>query len=98
MDGCGPMTRRQFLGGSTSLGAVALASLAGRTAFGRDGGRPGVPHFPPKARRVIYLCQSGAPSQMDLFDYKPKLTRFRGKDLPDSVRRGQRLPSTRFAS
>jgi hypothetical protein len=50
-----------------------------------------LPHFAPKAKRVIYLFQSGAPSQMDLFDYKPRLTDMRGVDLPDSVRRGQRL-------
>ena len=90
MDGC-PVSRRQFLTGSTSLGVIALASLLERGAWAKDGGRPGVPHFRPKARRVIYLCQSGAPSQMDLFDHKPRLTRFRGKDLPDSVRMGQRL-------
>jgi len=49
------------------------------------------PHFPPKAKRVIYLFQSGGPSQMELFDYKPRLTEFQGQDLPDSVRKGQRL-------
>ena len=52
---------------------------------------PGLPHFKPRAKRVIYLFQHGAPSQMDLFDYKPGLARFRGNDLPDSVRMGQRL-------
>jgi hypothetical protein len=50
-----------------------------------------LPHFRPRARRVIYLFQSGAPSQMDLFDYKPYLEKVRAKELPDSVRRGQRL-------
>jgi hypothetical protein len=54
-------------------------------------GRPGLPHFPAKAKRVIYLFQSGAPSQMELFDYKPKLADFRGQDLPASIRNGQRL-------
>ena len=56
-----------------------------------SGGLADVPHFAPKAKRVVYLFQSGAPSQIDLFDYKPELERLRGQDLPDSVRRGQRL-------
>jgi hypothetical protein len=55
------------------------------------GGLSGFPNFPAKAKRVIYLFQSGAPSQMDLFDYKPKLTDLRGTELPDSIRKGQRL-------
>ncbi|OIQ38030.1 MAG: sulfatase [Bacteroidetes bacterium MedPE-SWsnd-G1] len=50
-----------------------------------------LPHFAPKAKRVIYLFQSGGPSQLDLFDYKPMLNKMRGQDLPDSVRKGQRL-------
>src|SRR6202035_1787254 len=54
-------------------------------------GLPDLPHFPPKAKRVIYLFQSGAPSQMELFDYKPKLSDYRGAELPDSIRMGQRL-------
>ncbi len=52
---------------------------------------PGLPHFAPKAKRVIYLFQSGAPSQLDLFDYKPQLAKTHGTDLPDSIRNGQRL-------
>src|SRR5262249_43696619 len=63
----------------------------GLNAAPETGGLPGLPHFKPKARRVIYLFQSGAPSQMDLFDHKPKLKDLRGKELPDSIRRGQRL-------
>jgi len=54
-------------------------------------GLPGLPHFPAKVKRVIYLFQSGAPSQMDLFDYKPTLNKLRGQDLPASIRNGQRL-------
>jgi len=78
--------RRGFLLGSgLSLGALALE------AFAQQEGRSRAPHFAPKARRVIYLCQSGAPSQMDLFDHKPQLEKFRAQDLPDSVRQGQRL-------
>lgn len=52
---------------------------------------PGLPHFPPKAKRVIYLFQSGGPSQIELFDHKPRLKDFAGQDLPESIRNGQRL-------
>ncbi|MCA9001227.1 MAG: DUF1501 domain-containing protein, partial [Planctomycetes bacterium] len=52
---------------------------------------PGRTHFPAKAKRVIYLFQSGAPSQIDLFDHKPGLAKLRAQDLPDSIRKGQRL-------
>ena len=51
----------------------------------------GLPHFAPKAKRVIYLFQNGAPSQLDLFDYKPMLNKMHGEDLPESIRGGQRL-------
>ncbi|HCO82386.1 MAG TPA: sulfatase, partial [Arenibacter sp.] len=51
----------------------------------------GIPHFAPKAKRVIYLFQSGAPSQLESFDYKPTLTKRMGEDLPESIRNGQRL-------
>lgn len=93
------LTRRQFFGrASTGIGTAALASLLSPEIFaalgqsGESKGRlPGLPHFAPKAKRVIYLCQSGAPSQMDLFDYKPSLTGASGQELPDSVRGGQRL-------
>ncbi len=90
-----PMTRRYFLGQCTgiSLGALALDSLA--TAQERDtiGGLVGLPHFAPKAKRVIFLTQSGGPSQIELFDDKPGLARWAGQELPDSVRMGQRLTS-----
>ncbi|HWD97834.1 MAG TPA: DUF1501 domain-containing protein [Bryobacteraceae bacterium] len=91
------MTRRHFFGtGSRGLGIAALAQLLGadlaRAAENpAHGGLPGLPHFPPRAKRVIYLFQSGGPSQMELFDYKPRLKEFAGTDLPDSVRQGQRL-------
>src|SRR5215210_2717371 len=88
-------TRRHFLSlNTTCLGAAALGSLLdplSANAAGRVGGQPGVPHFPAKAKRVIYLFQSGGPSQMELFDYKPRLNEFQGTDLPESVRKGQRL-------
>ena len=58
---------------------------------GRFGGLAGVPHFPPKAKRVIYLLQNGAPSHLDLFDYKPGLKERMGQELPPSVQGGQRL-------
>ncbi len=92
-------TRRHFFGrASAGIGAAALSSLLNNsdTAAAADstGAARGLPDFPnatPKAKRVIYLFQSGAPSQMDLFDYKPTLNDLRGSDLPDSIRRGQRL-------
>src|ERR1043166_952813 len=91
-------TRRQFLTGvSGTLGFAALSSLLndghGQTpATARnDGALAGLPHFTPKARRVIYLMQTGAPTHVDLFDYKPNIYRYRGTQLPDSVRMGQRL-------
>lgn len=83
-------TRRHFFGRSAyGLGAIALSKLLGDEL--PRGGLSGLPHFAPKAKRVIYLFQSGAPSQIELFDYKPKLQQLRGTDLPDSVRQGQRL-------
>jgi hypothetical protein len=92
------MTRRHFFGRqATGIGMAALAGLLGRQLRADTpqhkvfGGLPGLPHFAPKARRVIYLFQSGGPSQMELFDYKPRLVDFQGQDLPDSVRKGQRL-------
>jgi hypothetical protein len=91
-------TRRHFFSATArGLGAVALGSLlpwpeaiAAAVAEKKDG-LPGLPHFAPKAKRVIYLFQSGAPSQMDLFDYKPLLNKLNGQQLPDHVRGGQRL-------
>src|SRR5215467_12642378 len=85
------ITRRHFFSrSSTGIGIAALASLLSEDAKAAAG-LPGLPHFAPKAKRVIYLFQHGAPSQLDLFDYKPNLARVRGEDLPDSVRMGQRL-------
>ena len=91
-------TRRRFLGqAGLGIGAAALGELlqndlfAEGAATSETGGLPGLPHFAPKAKRVIYLFQSGAPSQLDLFDYKPQLAKTHGTDLPDSIRNGQRL-------
>lgn len=85
------LTRRHFFSrSSTGLGVAAIASLLGRD-LKAAGGLSGLPHFPPAAKRVIYLFQHGGPSQLDLFDYKPTLEKQRGSELPDSVRKGQRL-------
>lgn len=82
------LTRRHFFQrGAAGIGIPALASLLQADT----GGLPGLPHFPPKAKRVIYLHQSGAPSQLDLFDYKPALNKLHGTELPGSVRMGQRI-------
>src|SRR6185437_10543286 len=88
--------RRAFLGQmSTGVGAAALGSLLGRSAVAAEtkahSALPEFPSFPPKAKRIIYLFQSGAPSQMDLFDPKPELKARHGEDLPESIRKGQRL-------
>ena len=90
--------RRQFLRQTGSgLGSVALAallresSLSESTAAENSAAQHLGTHFEPKAKRVIYLFQSGAPSQMDLFDHKPQLDGLRATELPESIRRGQRL-------
>ncbi len=89
------INRRSFLSGSCSLlGMTALNSLITSPSLQAApiaSTLPGFPHLPIKAKRVIYLFQSGAPSQMDLFDYKPEMAKHFGKDLPDSIRQGQRL-------
>lgn len=87
------LNRRVFLRNSSALSAAALASLGvvNQTARAESVGLPGLPHFAPKAKRIIYLFQSGAPSQMDLFDPKPQMEAEQGKDLPQSIRQGQRL-------
>ena len=84
------LNRRIFLrNGGLALGATALSGLLPQAANGAVGST--FPNFPAKAKRVIYLFQSGAPSQMDLFDPKPGMKKVRGQDLPDSIRKGQRL-------
>jgi hypothetical protein len=83
-------TRRQFFArGARGLGFAALASLL--RADEKSGGLPSLPHFAPKATRAIYLHMVGAPSQIDLYDYKPGMKDWYDKDLPDSIRQGQRL-------
>jgi hypothetical protein len=88
------LTRRQFFGKSAvGIGTAALASLLVRDGFaaGRGGGLPGLPHFAPKAKRVIYLFQNGAPTHVDLFDYKPKLRELHGQPVPPSYVAGRRF-------
>jgi len=87
------ITRRHFFAKTAGgLGAIALSSLLPRAAAGSTlGGLAGFPNFAPKAKRVIYLFQAGAPSQIELFDHKPLLNKLQGEQLPESVRDGQRL-------
>lgn len=94
------LNRRSFLlKASLGLGSVALGSLlAGQDvlshkakAIAGAGGITGMPDIPARTKRVVYLFQSGGPSQFETFDYKPLLEKMHGQDLPDSVRKGQRL-------
>src|SRR5678815_5301402 len=95
------LTRRQFFFFfALGLGAAALASMLERdlvaavpSAVGSAGSHalPGMPHFAPKAKRVIYMLQNGAPPHVDMFDYKPGLERLRGQEIPESVHKNQRL-------
>jgi hypothetical protein len=103
------LTRRQLFGLSArGIGIGALASLLGTDVLtaqdaanagppARDpktGGLAGLPHHAPRAKRVIFLHQSGGPSQLETFDYKPRLAQFQGTQIPDSVRQGQRVAQT----
>jgi hypothetical protein len=77
------LTRRElFKKGALGLGAAALGTLLSEDAAASGGGLPGLPHFAPKAKRVIYLFMNGAPTHVDLFDYKPKLQEMHGKPVP----------------
>ncbi len=93
--------RRQFFGSTgIRLGGVALACLAGKMPLAASPtavkhsmhpGLPGLPHFAPKAKALIYLHMNGGPAQLDTWDYKPQLAEYFDKELPDSIRNGQRL-------
>ncbi len=91
------INRRHFFGKSSAgIGTAALAALLQDESSAADtssgGGRlPGIPHFAPKAKRVIYLLQNGAPTHVDLFDYKPKLQEWHGKQIPDEIVGGKRF-------
>jgi hypothetical protein len=94
------VTRREFFGRSAcGLGTAALAMLLGEDGLAaslppsskRFGGLPGLPHFAPKAKRVIYLFMNGAPTHVELFDYKPKLKEMHGKPMPEDYFAGKRF-------
>ena len=91
------LSRRQFFGRhATAVATAAVATVLNRNLNAAAsnktvGGLQGLPHFAPRAKRIIYLFQSGGPSQIELFDYKPRLKELQGADLPDSIRGGQRL-------
>src|SRR5947207_5532191 len=94
------LSRRQFFGASgLRMGGVALAMMAGRTLAAEQvappqrmhPALPDLPHFAPKAKAIIYLHMNGGPAQLDTLDYKPKLQEYFDKDLPDSIRNGQRI-------
>ncbi|MCA8999718.1 MAG: DUF1501 domain-containing protein [Planctomycetaceae bacterium] len=90
-------TRRTLLGkAGTGVGLAALATMLEKESFSASGrvdrgGLPELPHFAPRAKRVIYLFQNGAPTHVDLYDYKPKLTEWHGKQLPDDLLSGRRF-------
>src|SRR5687768_11994537 len=88
------VNRRQFLSRlSVGVGSIALGSLLIPDLFKGDDIEDkllkGLPHFAPKAKRIIYLFQAGGPSQLELFDFKPELAKRFGEDLPESIRNGQ---------
>jgi hypothetical protein len=97
------LTRRQLFGLSAKgIGIAALSSLLKDSGLAfpagdesnrdpKTGGLVGLPHYSPKVKRVIFLHQSGGPSQIETFDYKPSLAKLHGSELPDSIRRGQRI-------
>ena len=90
------LNRRRFLTrlgmgiGGAALGTLLIPDLL-TGKIDEEALTNALPHFAPKAKRIIYLFQNGAPSQLDLFDYKPKLQAMHGQDLPASIRMGQRL-------
>ena len=99
------LTRRQLFGlTARGIGVAALGSLLGSNVLtasqspaarnAKTGGLTSLPHFTPKAKRVIFLHQSGGPSQLETFDYKPALAKYQGTQIPDSVRQGQRVAQT----
>ena len=90
------VTRRHFFGqAAAGIGGLALGSLLVPDLWKGDSAANAMPlgmaHFAPKAKRIIYLCQNGAPSQLESFDYKPTLIARSGEDLPASIRGNQRL-------
>ncbi|MBI1346413.1 DUF1501 domain-containing protein [bacterium] len=91
MNPAAAVTRRHFFSTTaTGIGGAALASLLTRDGHAA-GGLAGLPHHPPKAKRVIYLFMNGAPPHIDTFDYKPEMEKHRGEEIPESIHKGQRL-------
>ncbi|MCA9086974.1 MAG: DUF1501 domain-containing protein, partial [Planctomycetaceae bacterium] len=89
------LTRRELLqGAGLSVGSIALAGLLQQDGLADSssvGGLPELPHFAPKAKHVIYLFQNGAPTHVDLFDWKPKLVEMHGEPVPEEAVKGQRF-------
>jgi hypothetical protein len=102
LDSLAHTTRRHFLKESAAgVGAIALSSLLGRNAMAAPGSIAAtnplaarLPHFAPKAKRVIYLHLTGSPPNLDLFDYKPELVKRDGQDCPDDVLKGRKFAFT----
>jgi len=90
------VNRRKFLSrlsmgiGSMALGSLLMPDLFSGNSEDIEGLPTGLAHFAPKAKRIIYLFQNGAPSQLETFDYKPLLRTMMGQELPESIRKGQR--------
>ena len=92
----GESTRRRFLcGGGSFAASIALASLLGAEEKNRGGGWLGVPHFAPRAKRIISLFMSGGPSHVDLFDDKPLLRELNGKPMPEEIIRNHETQEVR---
>ena len=92
LDVASSLRRRTFLQRTAAgIGMAALANICQAAPPAAKSGLADLPHIPPQAKRVIFLHQSGAPSQLDLFDPKPETKRRHGTELPESIRQGQRL-------
>ncbi|HEX9001156.1 MAG TPA: DUF1501 domain-containing protein, partial [Blastocatellia bacterium] len=88
------LTRRHFFkqAAGFGIGSLALSSLMNSQLLAAPSGdAPVGPHFAPKAKRVIFLFMAGAPSQLDMFDYKPKLNQYDGQDIPEEFIKGERF-------
>lgn len=87
------VTRRHFFSQcGIGVGSLALTGLMNNSVWANpDGGLPDLPHFAPKAKRIVYLHMAGAPSQLDLFDHKPDLEKYNGQPIPDEITRGEQF-------
>ena len=95
------LCRLQFLStAGFGIGAAAFSSIAGTAkpaAVGPYRGLPNLPHFAPRAKRVIFLCMSGGPSHLETFDYKPALDKLNGQPMPESYTKGQPIAQLHFS-